>query len=408
VLRIGGDSSDTTWWPVNGVIPPGGVNYSLTEGWLRTTRALADALGAQLILGVNLAGSRPALAAAEARAFLRGIGRKRIAGLEIGNEPDVYNVFPWYRDRRGRAYYARAPDYDLRAFTRDFSRFARALPAAPLVGPAFAELTWLSGLGRFIAAEPGLRVVTVHRYPLRAGVQDPTSTIYPSIENLLSDRASSGLAQSLSPFASIAHARGLQFRVDEINSAAHFGQPGVSDSFASALWALDTLFNLASVGVDGVNLHSLPGARYELFTFKHTHRVWSAFVHPEYYGLLMFAQAFPPTSRLLPVQVPAGPVKVWATHSPDGTLHVVLINKDPSASHLVDLHLPDNSGSATIEWLLAPSAGATRGVTLGGQTFGSQTDTGAFPAAPRSQSVYPLLGGYSIQLPPASAALLTR
>ncbi len=31
VLRIGGDSTDATWWPMRGVIPPGGVTYSLTE-----------------------------------------------------------------------------------------------------------------------------------------------------------------------------------------------------------------------------------------------------------------------------------------------------------------------------------------------------------------------------------------
>ena len=68
----------------------------------------------------------------------------------------------------------------------------------------------------------------------------------------------------------LAHARGLQFRLDEINSAALrrcLGRTGVSDTFASALWMLDTLFNMASVGVDGVNFHSLPGADYELFTF---------------------------------------------------------------------------------------------------------------------------------------------
>ena len=79
-----------------------------------------------------------------------------------------------------------------------------------------------------------------------------------------------------------------------MNSASCSGKQGVSDTFASALWVLDTLFNLAAVGVDGVNVHSLPGAAYELFTFQHTSSGWQAFVHPEYYGMLMFAQAFPP------------------------------------------------------------------------------------------------------------------
>ena len=32
--------------------------------------------------------------------------------------------------------------------------------------------------------------------------------------------------------------------------------------------------------------------------------------------MLMFAQAFPPGARLLPVTAPSGPVKVWATSGP--------------------------------------------------------------------------------------------
>ena len=100
VLRIGGNSADKTWWPMRGQIPPGGVNYALNNGWMRTTRALAQALGAHMIMGVNLAGGRPAVAATEARALLAGIGRSTIQAFEIGNEPDVYGMFPWYRDRR--------------------------------------------------------------------------------------------------------------------------------------------------------------------------------------------------------------------------------------------------------------------------------------------------------------------
>ena len=63
---------------------------------------------------------------------------------------------------------------------------------------------------------------------------------------------------------------------------------------------LDTLFSMASAGVDGVNIHSLPGAAYELFTFRRDAAGWRAFVHPDYYGMLLFAQAFPVGAQLLP------------------------------------------------------------------------------------------------------------
>jgi hypothetical protein len=363
-----------------------------------------------MIMGVNLAGGRPAAAAAEARAFQTGIGRRYIQALEIGNEPDVYGIFPWYRDRRGRIFFARAHSYNLTRFIRQFSRWRAALGrTTPVAGPAFAELTWLSGLAKFIDAERGLKVLTLHRYPLRACLQDPNDPAYPTIPNLLSDQSSSGIAQAVAPYVGPTHASGLPFRVDEMNSASCSGKRGVSDTFASALWVLDTLFNLANVGVDGVNIHSLPGAAYELFTFKHTSSGWEAFVHPEYYGMLMFAQAFPAGARPLPVSVsPSGPLKVWATHAPDSQTRVVVINKDPANTYQVQLHVAGLSGQAHLERLEAPSVDSTSGVTLGGETFGDETTTGTLPGPPQTETVTPVLGNYTVTLPPGSAALLTQ
>ena len=412
VLRIGGNSADSTWWPQRGLTPPGGVKYPLTEGWLKTTRALADALGAKLIMGVNLAGGRPAVAAAEARALLRGIGKRHIEALEIGNEPDVYGQFPWYRDQRGNVLYARAHNYSLSDYIAQFSRWRTALGrSTPVTGPAFAELNWLGGLGTFVGAEPGLKLLTIHRYPLHGCLTSPSTPGYPSIANLLSDQASSGIAEAVAPYASQVHAAGLQFRVDEMNSAAVascIGRRGVSGTFASALWVLDALFNFASVGVDGVNIHSVPRAAYDLFTFKRVGRRWKAFVHPEYYGMLLFTQAFPAGAQLVPVNVnPTGPLKVWATHARDGQTRVVVINKDPESAYQVQLQVPEIQGLAQLERMQASGgASATRGVTLGGQTFGDSTSTGVLDA-PHTEPVVPVLGTYTFDVPAASAAMLS-
>jgi hypothetical protein len=409
VLRIGGDSTDATWWPTPGIKPPAGVRYALTPAWLAEARALAGAVSAKLILGVNLAANRPRLSAAEAAALLSGIGPSYIEAFELGNEPDVYGVFPWYTTRHG-AVYARPPGYGLSSFIGELQRWETELPDEPLAGPAVAELPWLSGLSELVGAAPRLRIVTVHRYALQGCFTNPSSPFYPSVANLLSDRSSAGLAQALAPYVAVAHSDGLQFRVDELNSAAQancLGRTDVSDTFASALWMLDTLFDMASVGVDGVNVHSLPGAAYEPFTFSRASTGgWQAFVHPDYYGMLMFAQAFPTGARLIPVNAPAGPVKVWATLAPDGETRVVLINQD-SRPHRVALELPPTNAPAELEWLRAPSATATAGVTLGGQSFGLETGTGLL-GPPTLQPVSQLLGSYSIEVPAYSAALLTR
>ncbi len=193
-----------------------------------------------------------------------------------------------------------------------------------------------------------------------------------------------------------------------MNSASCQGAPGVSDTFASGLWALDTMFNLASVGVDGVNFHMLPGSHYELFSIsRDAAGAWQAFVHPEYYGLLMFAQAFPPGARLLPSTTPGGPVKVWATLGPDGVTRVVVINQDPSAAHDVQLAAPGGQTQGSVETLNAPGLSSTADVTLGGQTFGAETSTGVLSGVPAGLPISASGGAFTVLLPAGSAALLT-
>ena len=65
ILRIGGVTTDQTWWPVAGVPMPGGVNYTLTPRRLAVMDALARAVGARFILGLNFEADSPVLAAAE-------------------------------------------------------------------------------------------------------------------------------------------------------------------------------------------------------------------------------------------------------------------------------------------------------------------------------------------------------
>lgn len=392
IVRIGGDSTDSTWWPMRGVIPPSQITYSLTQNWLQVVHSLASNLGARLILGVNLAIGRPAIAGAEARAFLQGIGRKYIDADEIGNEPDFI------------------PGYTFSDLLQTFPRWTAAMPRVPLAGPAVADPDWLANPGQFISVAHGLRIFTLHRYALRNCQTNPAAADYPSAANLLADSSSYGLAQSVAPFVTLAHAHGLQFRVGELNStatAACIGRTGVGDEFASALWMLNTLFDFASVGVDGVNVHSLPDAVYELFTFAKQRGQWHAFVHPDYYGMLMFAQAFPPGARLLSVSAPSGPLKVWATRAPDNTIRVALINNDLANSYSVKVEIPNASGSVKESALLAPSYSATDAVTLGGESFGVDTTTGKLFGSPQIRTVPSAAGGYSVAMPPASAVLLT-
>jgi len=407
VLRIGGDSTDQTWWPVAGVKPPGVIKYALTPAWMQTTGAFAHALGARLILGVNLAMNRPDLARAEAEAMLAGIGRSSIAEFEIGNEPDVYKLFPEYRNPRGVIEHVRGRGYDFGDYIEQFRAVRRVLPHVPIAGPALGGKAWASNLGPFIASEPRLALITLHLYPLTCTSAAGTP-FYPTIANLLSAAASTGLAAGALAPEAVARAHRLAVRVDEINSVTCGGRTGVSNTFASALWALDTAFALDQAGVSGINFHMFPGARYALFSVAGAPGSWSAVVNPEYYGLLMFAEAAPPGSRLVPVSsAPSGHVRVWATVARGKTVRVVLINESSSTRTLV-LRAPAGArGPASAELLQAPNLNATTGVSLGGQSFAPSTTTGVIGGTPVSTPVAPVAGKYSVVLPGASAAMLT-
>ena len=406
ILRIGGVTTDWTWWPVAGVPRPGGVNYTLTRRRLEVMGALAQAVGARLILGLNLEANSPVLAAAEERAMLNIIGRPRIEAFELGNEPELYSSFTWYHRPDGTSVPGRRAGWDFGEFTQDFARVAAAVGPVPLAGPTVGGLSWLN-LGRFLAAEPRLALVSLHRYPLWGCFNSPPSPTYPTIGNLLSESASLGLADSLARDVAIAHAHGIPVRNDEMNSVSCGNGYGVANVFASALWSLDALFEMARVGVDGVNIHTAPVYSDRLFTVKRARSRWQAMVAPEYYGLQMFAQAAPAGSHLLSVRGPSGAARAWATRAPAGQIHVVLINDDPTHAQKLAVVVRGASGAGTLERLQAPSLHATHGVTLGGQSFGAPTRTGVLSGPSQTVAVTPRGGEYVVRLPAASAALLT-
>ncbi len=371
-LRIGGDGSDWSWWPVAGMARPGGVKYNLTSGWMGVAKAVAQSTDARLILGINLEADSTRLAAAEGKAMVNGIGSKYIKAFEIGNEPELYGSFSWYKNAAGQHIPGRPASYNFTDYLHDFSNMARALPRVPLAGPSTGAPAWMAQLHHFLAAEPRVGVVTLHRYPLKHCTKSSRATI----GELLAQSSSHGLADSVAHYVGIAHGRHAALRIDELNAVSCGGQRGVSDTFASALWALDTLFEFARVGVDGVNFHTVPSTINELVSASDSGGRWHSYVHPQYYGMMMFSQAAPVGSRLLRVSGSSGSFHVWGTRAPNGTVHVVLINEASGGTRAVTLRIASQSGTASLVRLQAPGLAAKRGVTLGGQSFGNATYTG--------------------------------
>ncbi len=410
ILRVGGNSSDSSWWNPNGLPKPRGIIYDITAIDFSSLEASLSKTGSQLILGLNLGQNNPSIAVDEAKAALSNLAPGRILSLEIGNEPDQY----MYNG-------VRPSSYNFNQYLSEFSNYSGTLKNSfstmpPLAAVAFTTSVygWMQYFPTFVSNQSQMvNLTTYHRYPLSAcSWSKPGSSTYPTISNLLSDQASLNTAQAIATFVRQSQQYGKSLLLSEINSVSCGGTNGVSNSFASALWGADVMFNLSSVGVRSAQFHGGSGGYYGPFSFSAVKNssgqyVYTATVNPLYYGMLLFAQAASNHSQLLPVSAQtSGNVKVWATMDSKNVVRVLAINKDINASGNAKIQLSSPRSNGSLVRLTAPSASATTGVTLGGQTFDGTTD-GKPVGAQVNTSVTPTNGIYTFSLPATSAALLT-
>ena len=280
----------------------------------------------------------------------------------------------------------------------DYSAYAQALSAAahgvPLGGPEIisAKPSWLESVEGLGHLSPSF--LTIHRYA-SSTCWPHTSPYYPTLHLMLSDSTSAGLARTVEPAVTFAHTHHQKLLVDEINSISCGGNIGVANSFATALWAPDTLFSMLSAGVDGVNWHLRPGTLNAPFIASPT----VIEPNPELYGLAAFAQMLAPGATLLNTTLTgtgATQLKAWVVHFIGGT-RVLLINKGAATAN-VALEL-NSTGTAFVRRLLAPSVSSATGVTFGGQRIGPDARWHGklkAPAVPNHNGVYNLtVPGYS-------------
>jgi hypothetical protein len=409
ILRIGGDSADQSFWdPKTRKIPDWA--FELTPAFLSRLRALVERDRVKLIVDLNLLTDSPLTAAEWARAAETSLPRGSIVGFEIGNEPDLYERRYWVEMTARSPLVTRPMPLELTpaTYVEDFAAYARVLgessPDIPLVGPAVAHprvgLPFISSL---IGAErPELGMVTGHLYPYSKCAKDPKSSSYPTVPRLLSRHATSAFATDLASAIALAHHAGLKFRLTEFNSVTCGGKAGVSDTFATALWAPDALFTAMRAGVDGANLHVRDDTINTPFTINRS----GLAARPLLYGLLMFTRALGPRAQLVRLHLTAARslnLSAWAVEVQGRILHVLLIDKG-SRTVTVDLRLPA-TGTGTVQRLLASSPYSRSGVTLNGQQL---NHAGDWTGTPRTETIVPgPRGGYELTVPHRSAALMS-
>jgi hypothetical protein len=193
----------------------------------------------------------------------------------------------------------------------------------------------------------------------------------------------------------------MSLRLTEVNSISCGGNRGVADSFATALWAPDALFEMIEAGVDGVSWHVRPGTLNAPFRFSPK----GIEPLPELYGLAIFAQmTHGPASVLRPaIAAPAAAhLKAWAVRR-RGVVNLLLINKGGRAAAV---RIPARRGGrpALIRRLTAPGPRATSGVRFAGMYVGEDGRWHAHEVLVRAR---PAGGFYHLLVPAYSAALVT-
>jgi hypothetical protein len=415
-IRIGGNSTDETWWNPVGAPRPPGVATDVTPAWLAVLRQWTALTRTPMMLGLNLALHDPANAAAYAQAAYGAVRPGLLAAFELGNEPDLYTQPRTFRvgsrviargQRRPTAY--AYPDYrtELQA---ERAAVEAAAPGAPLSAGGFASAAWEDNIDDVLSL-PGPRPIgfSAHTYAMHTCDRNPHRKKVSFAKALLGPSALAPPVARMAQLAAVASTHGSTFRVSEMNSANCGGVHGASDALASALWGTDVMFALADAGVRGVNFHTFTGAFYAPVDFGLHKGHFAGFVKPLFYAMLLFNRATPHGSRLLAVgpNSATASLKTWGTVDTAGTRRVVVVNKSPVKTRRLVLRVPGGGARAKVERLLGPSITATSGITFGGRSYGDATSDGKLRGKVRIERVPRRSGAFRIDVPPASAALMT-
>ncbi len=406
VLRLGGNSQDNTCWDPRAAPHPAWCHGPITPGLLKLYSTAVGAAGWKMILGLNLKQNSPRWALGEVtQGVAKEIPADQILGFELGNEPSLFARPPF-----------RPKDYSPEDYVRDALGYIHAFRSNRVarqysfVAPADC-CQWnnprdlgiiLKGIGRF------LKLVSIHNYTTTTcGHRNVTVAQLLSPERM---KKFNGLSKEL---AAVAHTDHLPIALAETNSASCGGMAGVSNAFASAVWGLNYMFNVARDGYTNINFHfsyRTGGSAYNpvvTFGWKNGKSMeYHNVAQPLYYALYFFAknasgERFLPASVTTQSNISAFSTTACATCA----IHVFVINEDLKASGRVEVHLTGRAGAGSLLMLAAPSLGSlAEGVRYGGQQFDSDGSIGAPETTPVARGAK---GDYSFELPNASVALLS-
>lgn len=384
VLRFGGIVADYTCYLPDGPARTDPKDTVITQASLEQLRGFLEATGWSAIWSVNFGRGALPEAVAEARAVSRILG-PRLSAVELGNEVENYG--------RGKSP-ARQGPWNFPRYLAEYRQWRAAIlaavPGVRMAAPdTAASVDWVEQMASQARAE--VQLLTTHFY---LGDQHK-ATLAQMTE------PSADLAARLSRLRAISQSSGIPWRMCETNSFFGGGHPGLSDTFAGALWTLNYMLLLAQSGCAGVNIETGVNQLGFLSSYSpiRTDPSGNVTVGVPYYGMLAFAAANAAGADVLPVRIDgaASALTAYAIGKRDRVQSVVILNWSETDSVEVSLSGVSPHRPRVLR-LTAPSLTSQSGVQ-----FGHAEVDAAGRWSPKSTE---LLHADSLTLAPASAVVL--
>ncbi|QRW13940.1 glycoside hydrolase family 79 protein [Ceratobasidium sp. AG-Ba] len=303
-----------------------------------------------------------------------------LIGLQLGNEPDIYAKHdPQFQNWTGPASY--------------FPEFQSRLdmvsgPKNNIYGPSVC-CSWkpedVIAAGYLTQFGNNLKSFSVQHYAENgcSNTTPPTVIDPPSLfVQLLNHTAATSFGAEYVNASNLVQAAGKEIIMLETNSVSCGGLDGVSDSFGSALFAIDNALQLASIGFSQVFFHSGGAAsRYNAFSVPPGNQTyfqeWT--VGSTFYAILALSETIGKSgaSQIADLQI-AGANSIYTpayTIVENGNpTKVALFNFVSDASGASDyeavITVPSTQGQVRVKYLYGDSVSAKQNITWAGQTLG--------------------------------------
>ena len=394
-LRIGGNSADNVN-DNNGQLPADATCEAADKcPILDNLYAFAQAAGIKIIFTLRLKVFNTSAAAGEAAYIMKHFSALTDC-FEVGNEPNVFiSSFSTYNT-------------DFQSYR---TAILNAAPTAKFCAPATTNgggQPWAESFATQYKGDNTILLICGHYYPGARTGGGATADINFLLDPSRISTGSNNYAFYFSQFPSTAIANGEVYRLEETNSLASQGELGVSNVYASSLWALDYMHFWATQNTRGLNFHTGATSVYDPIMPTTLTATYTA--EPVAYGLKAFGLGSSGENVSTVIGSNPNGVNITAYGVLDpttGNLFVTIINKEhfAGAKNATVTLAPGATYTAGKIWTLQQTTGdvtATSGVTLGGAAIGGDGSWNgtASPISPSSS------GNFTINIPAASAAIV--